>query len=123
MKRVLLLEDDVALLRLYTKVLQNAGYTVIAASTLQAVQTLPNIQNFDLCISDVHVGFVSGETLIGTLNQFQRKYQFPVLVISGNIEKYQTLCDSLGLATLPKPFTNAALLSAVEHLMAAVSIA
>src|SRR5688500_3914347 len=104
MKRIILLEDDLTQLRLYADILEDGGYSVKAASTLQAVQNIANIHTVDLCISDLNVGLVSGEIVLNTIAQLQRQRYFPVLAISGQIYKYQRLCEILNIQYLEKPF-------------------
>lgn len=117
MKRILLLEDDFTLLRLYSDILEEADYYVKPATTLQAVQNIANLQNIDLCISDLNVGLVSGEIVLNTLAQLQRQCYFPVLAISGYMYKYQRICDILNFHTLEKPFKPGVLLEMVQKLI------
>lgn len=104
MPRILLIEDDAALLRMYTKWLQSTGAIVIGVSTLQAVQTMPNMNKFDLCISDIQVGIIKGEVMLHQIDQLRYKHGLPVLVISSEIERYKGVCALLSLPTLAKPF-------------------
>lgn len=117
MNRIILLEDDISLLRLYSDVLESAGYDVIAATTLQAMQNMTNMHTFDLCISDLNVGLASGELMLHTLSQIQRKHGFPVLVISGVAERYRNLCQFLDIRYLQKPFRNRMLIETVGQIL------
>src|SRR5688572_26851797 len=104
MTRIILLEDDFSQLRLYSDILEEAGYVVKAATTLQAVQNISNLHSIDLCISDLNVGLVSGDIVLNSLAQLQRQRFFPILAISGQMYQYQRLCDILNIRSLEKPF-------------------
>jgi DNA-binding NtrC family response regulator len=104
-------------LMLYSEVLKNAGYHVIAASTIQAMQNMTLIHTFDLCISDLNVGLSSGEMMLHTLAQLQRKHGFALLVISGVAERYANLADFFQMRRLQKPFRNRVLIETVTEIL------
>jgi DNA-binding NtrC family response regulator len=116
LENILLLEDDPSLLKLYTYGLRYAGYNVTGTTSLQELQALPDLDTYDLCISDLNVGQNSGEQMLRILAQLHQQHRFPVLVISGSIERYASLCAELGLNTLQKPFINSILIETVQKI-------
>lgn len=119
MPHILLIEDDFHLLRLYGKMLEYGGHTVISTTTVQAAREmlLRQEHHFDACISDAQVGFIDPMLLLRDLSQIRSKYGIPVLIISAHLEKYQALCDQLRLHSLAKPLQRDELLTAVVTLI------
>jgi DNA-binding response OmpR family regulator len=116
--RVLLLEDEYFLLRLYTKALRAAGHETDGAMNLEAAFELFDQHSYSLFVSDIRIGRLDGETLIQRLGQIYDPAQCEILVISAHMDRYQDVCRSVGLQHfLPKPFSNAALVEAVENIL------
>jgi DNA-binding response OmpR family regulator len=55
LKQVLIIEDDIALRRLFTSVLEFSGCVVSEADSCAAARDYLAIQSFDIVISDVHL--------------------------------------------------------------------
>ena len=55
LKQVLIIEDDIALRRLFTSVLEFSGCIVSEADSCAAARDYLAIQSFDIVISDVHL--------------------------------------------------------------------
>ena len=55
LKEVLIIEDDIALRRLFTSVLEYSGCHVSEADSCAAARDYIASQNFDIIISDVHL--------------------------------------------------------------------
>ena len=117
MPHLLLIEDDYQLLRLYTKMLEAGGCTLVSTTTVQAAREMlrRSEQPFDACVSDAQVGLIDPSLLLRDLSQIRGKYDVPVLVISAHLEKYQRLCDELRLLSLAKPFQKNELLAALAQ--------
>ena len=81
-KRILLVDDDVILLRLLTTILIDAGYIVYPCdSGVAAVETFRSEDHFDLLLSDLQMPKMDGITLANLLTSASEK--LPVLIISG----------------------------------------
>jgi DNA-binding NtrC family response regulator len=121
MPHILLIEDEFHLLRLYSKMLENGGHTIVSTTTVQAAREMlvKQAHQFDACVSDAQVGSVDAMLLLRDLSQIRGKYDVPVLIISAHLEQYQALCDQLRLHTLAKPLQRAELLTAVTNVIAA----
>jgi DNA-binding NtrC family response regulator len=110
-KRILIIEDDIKLLRLYTKML-DTDHDVIQCSTLHDARELLKTETFDAIICDMQVGMHrSTELLWDYYRQWQRD-KVNVVVISGK-EFYQSICEQLGLPFLLKPVDLQTLRTAV----------
>ena len=78
--RVLLVEDHPSLLRAMTRLIQDLGYAVEAASTVKAALELAQHESFDLLISDLRLPDGSGHDLMRAL---KRHSNLTGIVLSG----------------------------------------
>ena len=117
MPRILLIEDNYRLLRLHTRVLQNAGYDVYPAAAYYAALDMFRLYGqFSLCISDVEVGNYDPMLLMRDLNNIRKRHTTPMLLMSAQMENYQPMANMLHLPLLEKPFTNDILVAQVREL-------
>jgi len=110
--RILIIEDDLSLLNLYAKVLSMRGHTTDRVATLHAAQTMMLKRKYDVCISDLRLGFKSDAGFAAQLGELQRDGT-RVVVISGQ-EDMEELCVSLGIKFYHKPIDNNELIQIVE---------
>lgn len=119
MARILILEDDYSLLRLYTKTLRTEGHTVISTATAQAAYEMFERHQFDLCISDIRVGGTDPEVLIAEMAQVRQQQHVEVMMMSSSMEFYEGSCQQAGLQhTVAKPISHARLRRLVKALLA-----
>lgn len=109
---VLIIEDDLKLLRLYSRMLQADGHKVFMAATLSAAQTLLENYRFDVCLADVQVGHLNSLTYLRHLPQARHNIE-RLVVISGD-ERYRDLTNSMHGEFLTKPISRDNLLGAVR---------
>ncbi len=114
---VLLIEDDVALLRLYHKTLVSANYLVVPTTTLHAIRQLHEQYRFGACIADVQMGFVRPEVHLRDLAKTSQRLELPTLIISANIEKYAKICEEYRLPYLGKPFSGQELIRKLDEVI------
>jgi DNA-binding NtrC family response regulator len=120
MAKILLIEDDIRLMRLYTRLLQASGYQVIPSATVNAARAmLERFGKIELCLSDIQVGSIDVDILLTELEILQNKFNTPVLLISSYIEKYQAEAEKRGLRYLSKSAASAELLDAIARTMTA----
>jgi two-component system cell cycle sensor histidine kinase/response regulator CckA len=115
---VLLAEDDEALRRLMSRVLERNGYQVIEASSAeQALEVVMGRTNsIDLLLSDVVMGPVSGPELAATLQSANPELR--ILLTSGSADATvikDLSADSAGF--LAKPFKPSELIDRVHELL------
>ena len=107
MIRILLIEDDYQLLRLCTRLLQNAEFEVIPAATQHAaLDMFRRYKSFSLCISDINVGSYNPMMLIRELYGLRQLSRTPMLMMSAHMDQYQMVCEESNLPYLAKPFSN-----------------
>jgi CheY-like chemotaxis protein len=80
--RVLLVDDQPKLLRLFERSLTKAGHEVVTAENGRAAIELVQAQDFDVVISDVRMPDMGGVELLRELHE--RDPDLPVLLVSGS---------------------------------------
>jgi len=109
---ILIVEDDLKLLRLYAKILKNEGHNIRQAATISAARSLMARHSFDLCIMDMHIGYHSSGEMIPhfpTLKQSGTQ----LIVISGQ-DRHRNICETLGAEYYLKPVSKSKLVEIVE---------
>lgn len=123
-RRILLVDDEPAVLEIAGKVLRRHGFEVhLATDSLDALALFQRWESWDLAIVDQMMPGVDGLGLARMLRQ--RLPRLPVILISG-VVKDQTAAQSFaeGMAEIgvrvfmPKPFTEQALLAAIGRELA-----
>jgi DNA-binding NtrC family response regulator len=112
--RILVVDDDIAVLQLCADVLSSSGYEVDAAADGAAGWDALHARSYDLLITDNNMPRLSGIELVKKLRSAQMTLQ--VVLASGTVPIEGLNRDpSLQLAgTLLKPFTNDELLDTVK---------
>jgi len=118
MRHIVVIDDEPGIRRTLQRVLKRSGYEVILAKDGTEGMRLCAHAAPDLVITDIHMPGVDGlETIAGLRTLLPR---VPVIAMSGGDQA--ALLNLLGSAallgavtTLPKPFTVAEVLAAVER--------
>lgn len=103
-KRILVVEDEVALRQIIAFNLEAEGYEVVAvADGKKALELLPSINRFALVVLDVMMPFVSG---LDVCAEIRKQSQVPVLFLSAKGSSADRIAGlKLGANDyLPKPF-------------------
>lgn len=123
MAKVLLIEDDDAVHRVLTRILESAGHDVTGAADSAEAFKLIKATAFDVAIVDILLPEVDGIQLLREL----RLQQLPLKVIAisggglGAAGEYLEMAKVLGAAeTLQKPISADDLLGAVARLTGTV---
>jgi PAS domain S-box-containing protein len=116
--RVLLVEDAVDLRELTHRLLADAGFDVVVATSPAKALDIGRgeaIQGFDLLVSDVIMPGMSGTELSDRLRELRP--DLPVLLVSGHTAEIVAGATAHGAGFLAKPFTPDELLEAVDAVM------
>jgi DNA-binding response OmpR family regulator len=116
-KRVLIAEDDETILLLEKKILEGAGYRVDCATTGVMALELVKQNRYTLVVADVMMPEMDGFTLTREIEKLYKK-SVPVLLVTAVHDALKAAHDRdvKPMSTLQKPFTSAALLTAVKML-------
>lgn len=115
MPKIVVLEDDLMLLELYSDVLRHAGYDVVAKNNLYDVQHYFETETADLIFADLRLGVTTAEETIEALHVIHNKHTLSVILISAQMMIYEEQCRQAGFTYLmTKPFPNNILLQMVK---------
>lgn len=109
--RVLIIEDDRPLTRLYSKVLLRGGCQVRTARSLAEAHELMERYPFDVCLCDVFVGDDVGLNMLGQLTLLDTDGT-ELIIISG-WDQFRPLCEVFGVTFYLKPIPNDTLVKLV----------
>jgi len=107
--RVLIADDDPAILRLVKAIVEKEGYTVIPARDgKEAYKLLQSGEPFAAAIFDVVMPYIQGTELVRYMQSEKRLMKIPVIMMTAE-QNPRLSSDSFSagaVAFLPKPFTT-----------------
>lgn len=119
MERILLIDDDPAVLTAFRRILEREGYDVVAAADGKAAMQSVRDHHLDLVITDMLMPEQDGVEIILEL---RRDYpELKVIAISGggciSSDYYLEVAEKLGVRTVfQKPLQREKLLAAIKQL-------
>jgi CheY-like chemotaxis protein len=121
-RRVLILEDNEDLRRLYSRVLAKSAYKIYPAASLEEARTLLGQGHFDVFLCDINLGQERGTDLLREQLEALARQGTQVIVVSGEA-RYRPFCEEIGVDFyLEKPVAVGELLTLVRRLTAAAGI-
>jgi putative two-component system response regulator len=108
-RRMLVADDDPAILRLIATILEKENYTVVTARDgREAYKILQSDPNFTAAILDVVMPHISGPELVRFMKDEERLRKIPVMMMTAEQDpKLSSDSFSAGAVVfLPKPFTT-----------------
>jgi len=107
--RVLVADDDPAILRLVTTILEKEGFAVVGARDgREAYQALQDDADFTAAVFDVVMPHISGPELVRYMRTEKRFNKIPVMMMTAEQDP-KLSADSFAAGAvvfLPKPFTT-----------------
>jgi CheY-like chemotaxis protein len=120
-QRILVADDDPAILRLVTAIVEKEGYTVVPARDgREAYKILQADSNFIAGIFDVVMPHIQGPELVRYMRTEKRLMRIPVMMMTAE-QNPKLSSDSFAAGAvvfLPKPFTTAQLQIMLRMLIA-----
>lgn len=116
-KRILLIDDDLLILKSFTKLLEHEKYEVISTSSYVEAMEAIKEKDFDLILSDIRM---PGKNGVETVSDIQLKLadagkkDLPIIFITGFAEDSQKLHANFLGEVLHKPVDNDRLLTAIR---------
>ncbi len=117
MAPILVVDDDRQVLRFLTEILQDAGYDTVACNRYQDAKAVLATGRPDLLLTDVRLGAYNGLQL----GFYARDHHpnLPVIVLTGYEDPtLREEAKRTGAEFLVKPVTRAALLEAIQRMLA-----
>jgi two-component system response regulator HydG len=117
MKRLVLIDDDLGVLRALGLLLKSLGFDVIPFhSPLEAVNFLVSEPTIDLVVTDLRMPEISGSEVVQHIRSHSPK--LPVIVMSGHASSRDILAlrQYGASAFIPKPFTPQHFANAVAEI-------
>ena len=118
-ERILLVDDENALVQLSTRILEKAGYQVSAyASSREALTAFfKSAETYHLVVTDLTMPDLSGIELATQVRQVRP--DIPIIVVSGNVDDdAQEKCAAAGInKVLLKPYTMDSLVQTVQQIL------
>ena len=119
-ERVLVADDDPAILRLVTAILEKEGYAVVGARDgREAYKALQENSNFTAAVFDVVMPHIPGPELVRYMRTEKRFNNIPVMMMTAEQDP-KLSSDSFAAGAvvfLPKPFTTAQLQTMLRMLV------
>ena len=120
-RRILLADDDPAILRLVTTILEKDSYEVVTARDgREAYKVLQRDPDFIAAILDVVMPHITGPELVRYMKTEKRLMRIPVMMMTAEQDP-KLPSDSFAagaIVFLPKPFTTAQLQTMLQMLIA-----
>lgn len=116
MKRILLVEDELALLKIEEAFFKQAGYEVVTATDGLEALTLFQQHTFDIACIDVMLPHVDGFTVVESIRQHS---QLPIIMVTAlsseenQLKGYKLAIDDY----VTKPFSPSVLVAKVESVL------
>jgi CheY-like chemotaxis protein len=119
-RKILIADDDPAILRLVSAILEKENFGVTAARDgKEAYKILQNDTNFTAAIFDVVMPHISGPELVRYMKTEKRLMKIPVMMMTAEQDP-KLSSDSFAAGAvvfLPKPFTTAQLQTMLQMLI------
>jgi len=122
-RRILVADDDPAILRLVETILEKENYSVVSARDgREAYKILQNDPDFTAAILDVVMPHITGPELVRFMKQEKRLSSIPVMMMTAEQDP-KLSSDSFAAGAvvfLPKPFTTTQLQIMLQMLIGKV---
>jgi len=117
--RILVADDDPAILRLITMILEKEGYTVVGARDGKEAYRVLQEHDFTAAVFDVVMPHMSGPELVRYMKTEKKLMNIPVMMMTAEQDP-KLSSDSFAAGAvvfLPKPFTTAQLHTMLQMLI------
>lgn len=112
-KRIIVADDDPAILEVITMMLEDEGYEVTSSVNGQTVEKVHGVMP-DLILLDIWMSGMDGRDICKYLRTQKKTMHIPIVMISANRDAAAIALDAGATDFLAKPFEMNALLAIVE---------
>lgn len=117
MKRILLVDDEIQILKSLSRAFMDTDYEIITASSGFDALKIIDSEDIDLIISDMRMPLMDGYELLTEVKQ--RRPEIIRIILSGfsdEITIFKAILNNVAKVYLLKPWDNEKLISHIEHL-------
>lgn len=115
MKKILVVDDDEAILEMIQLVLQESKYEVVTSKNGDILSLLTSKDRPDLILLDVLLSGVDGREIAKSIKEDSRINKIPVIMLSAHPSAADTVKKAGADDFIPKPFDIDYLLKVVER--------
>lgn len=117
-RSILIMEDEDALRRLYSRALNRVGYEIYGAETITKARDLLAQHHFDAFLCDIHMGQERGTDLLREQGDALGREGTQIVMVSAD-SRYRSLSEELGIEFyLEKPISISTLVALMDRLTA-----
>ncbi len=118
-KRILLVEDEPVIGRLFKRILNGEGFNVDFVQDGRVAIEAVNKNHYDLCVSDIRLPGITGIQLYEYLKANHPQLSLHMVFITGDTmnTKVQLFLQESGMPCLVKPFTPEDLVTTVKRVL------
>lgn len=118
-KRILMIDDDVSVIKIAVPILAGAGYEVLNSTDAPTGLEMAMKENFHLVVLDVMMPVINGFNICRLLKSQEKFKKIPVLLLTSRSEdEDRKIGQQVGAdAYLAKPLNREQFLSAVKDLL------
>ena len=114
MKKILIIDDDNAILEVLEIILKDKGYNTITLSKSELIYKTLEENNPDLVLLDIWMSGIDGQEIARKLKKEEKTKSIPIVMISANNEGELLAKRSGADAFISKPFEIEDLLTIIE---------
>ena len=120
MSRILVVDDEVHILRITSMWLRRHGYELFEASNGAEALALLDRHDIDLVITDMNMPVMTGLELVKTIRE-ERKKDVPFLLLTARCDQQELAAEmaTYGVRLYPKPFVPSRLVADVREILEA----
>jgi DNA-binding response OmpR family regulator len=116
-RRILIMEDDPGLRRIYSKALKKTNYDLHQAATVQEARDLLDENDYDIFICDIHMGRERGTDLLTEKGDRLAANGTQIIMVSA-YGQYRSLTEEMGADFfLEKPISLGTLITLINRLI------
>lgn len=115
MARILLVEDDVHMLRVLSMWLRKNGHQILEAHDGREATSIIDRESVDIVVSDINMPHMGGIELALWIRN-ERQLQTPIILLSSRCDQSQIASNLVpyGVTVHPKPFSPSRLVAQIE---------
>jgi DNA-binding NtrC family response regulator len=114
---ILVMDDDIQLLRLFSKTLVKEGYRVLSARSVDEARTLLTEENFQVFVCDMNMGEDRGIDLLGEMQTRLKAANTLVLVLSADDIYFRDLRNMGYSLIIEKPVLPSSLINIIQRIL------